>query len=318
MKKLINQGEEKALSKDGVIATTLVHLILLLLFFFFGLTAPWPKQEEQGILINFGTMEQGSGEVQPVAETVPQPKTQESVSSPSAASASKTSRQKPKPIIDNKVVTTKNKKAPALPVKEPVKKKDTKKVEKAPKKVATKDQPKKKQPEKQPKKDVKKAKEPVKTKKDVKKATEPVKKKKPTVDENALFPGSKKNSSKGQGNTNKDGDLGNKMGKVDISDNKGNKSPGLGKSGVGFDLSGRRLMSIPPVRDNSQEIGTVVIKIKVDKSGKVIDAQYTSAGSTNPTLRNKALAAARKAKFNPVVDGPAIQSGTMTFNFKLM
>ena len=50
--------------RAGLIGTILVHLLLLLLFMFYGLTYQYPIPE-QGILINFGTSDEGTGEIQP-------------------------------------------------------------------------------------------------------------------------------------------------------------------------------------------------------------------------------------------------------------
>ncbi|NJM14153.1 MAG: hypothetical protein HC896_01095 [Bacteroidales bacterium] len=48
-------------SQRGLIATIAVHAALLLLLVFFGLSTPLPLPAEQGILINFGDNQQGSG-----------------------------------------------------------------------------------------------------------------------------------------------------------------------------------------------------------------------------------------------------------------
>ena len=50
--------------RSGVITTVVIHLLILLLFIFTGLTIPVPLPE-QGILINFGTSDEGMGDVQP-------------------------------------------------------------------------------------------------------------------------------------------------------------------------------------------------------------------------------------------------------------
>ncbi|MFN7014019.1 MAG: hypothetical protein ACK4ON_07095, partial [Bacteroidia bacterium] len=51
-------------SKWGLIGTIAFHLILFLFFIFFGLKTPVPIPT-QSILINFGTSNDGAGEVQP-------------------------------------------------------------------------------------------------------------------------------------------------------------------------------------------------------------------------------------------------------------
>lgn len=320
MSKYLNETEPK-ISRDGVIGTTIFHALLLLFFVFMGMTAAWTPPEEEGVLINFGTADYGWGEVQPhtnpepaVAEAQPAEAEPEESTPPPAEPA----KQIPKPVVDNKVVTTDDPEAPALPEKERVKKADPKKTEtKKPTKKETKPTPKPKpkpKPTPKPKKDT--------PKKDDSKSTQttptPPKKEEPKIDENALFKGGK-TSSTSQGNTpGKSGDMGSNMGDVDISTNKGNESHGPGKDGVGYSLSGRKLLGIN-VNDNSQEVGTVVVRIKVNRQGQVIDAQYMSAGSTTTStaLRSKAIAAAKKAKFNAEPNAQQIQQGTITFRFKV-
>lgn len=50
--------------RAGIIGTILFHLLLLLVFMFYGLTYEYPPPEN-GILINFGTSDEGMGDVQP-------------------------------------------------------------------------------------------------------------------------------------------------------------------------------------------------------------------------------------------------------------
>ena len=73
----------------------------------------------------------------------------------------------------------------------------------------------------------------------------------------------------------------------------------------------------PSLYDNSQETGKVVVSIKVDKYGSVIDAQPGARGSTttSSTLFRKAKEAAMKARFSPSDKGVEEQVGTVTFVF---
>jgi hypothetical protein len=50
--------------RKGIIVTVVIHVLILLLFIFTGLTIPVPLPE-QGIRVNFGTTEEGMGEIQP-------------------------------------------------------------------------------------------------------------------------------------------------------------------------------------------------------------------------------------------------------------
>jgi TonB family protein len=53
----------------GIIATIIFHGIVLLMFLFWGFRTPLPLPAEEGILINFGETDFGSGEIEP--ETSP-------------------------------------------------------------------------------------------------------------------------------------------------------------------------------------------------------------------------------------------------------
>lgn len=52
--------------KTGIIGTTLFHVILVAILMLFGYTTPLPLPEEEGILINFGTSDLGSGSEEPM------------------------------------------------------------------------------------------------------------------------------------------------------------------------------------------------------------------------------------------------------------
>ena len=84
-------------------------------------------------------------------------------------------------------------------------------------------------------------------------------------------------------------------------------------------VEGRKILVKPKLEDQSQYQGIVYVTIKVDKSGKVIHAQFRLKGSTTQAthLRNKAIAAAKKAKFNADHNAREEQIGVMVFNFKL-
>ncbi len=119
----------------------------------------------------------------------------------------------------------------------------------------------------------------------------------------------------GDGNTGKAGD----QGKLNGDPNSKNYS-GLGGSGGGpsFSLGGRSMKYTPPIEDNSQDEGTVVVEIIVDKYGKVVRASAGARGSNtaSPILYKKARDAALNTKFSANPDADQ-QKGTMTFIFIL-
>ena len=56
---------EKKSKRKGIIGTILFHALLLVAFLFMGLTYQDPPPAEEGISINFGFTDQGSGEIEP-------------------------------------------------------------------------------------------------------------------------------------------------------------------------------------------------------------------------------------------------------------
>ena len=64
------------------------------------------------------------------------------------------------------------------------------------------------------------------------------------------------------------------------SDSDGKSSVSKGNSNIEGDIGNRQVLQTPSINDNSQKQGRVVVKICVDSSGKVITAKYTQVGST--------------------------------------
>lgn len=102
----------------------------------------------------------------------------------------------------------------------------------------------------------------------------------------------------------------------------GNVSQGTtsGTGGIGtFDLGGRRLGSGGLAQPNYSvnDYGTVVVNITVDPRGNVINAEIGRGTNTpNTSLRNEALRAARRTKFN-AINSANNQQGTITYRFNL-
>lgn len=139
----------------------------------------------------------------------------------------------------------------------------------------------------------------------------------PVVDENALFNG---NNNANQGTGNQSGDQGNPNGSLE-SDIYGDiAGSGFGGSGDGASLKGRGLVYKPNFSNPTNEFGKVVIKITVNKSGKVTNAELVSLYSTNTNnaLVAYALQEAYKFKFNNVASESGArdsQVGKIIFNF---
>lgn len=88
-----------------------------------------------------------------------------------------------------------------------------------------------------------------------------------------------------------------------------------------FSVAGRSAVSLPTPRyvSTSAAQGKVVVKIWVDRSGKVTKVTTPEKGSTinNNLLINAAKEAALKARFNADESAPEIQIGTISYFFKI-
>ncbi|MCH8905019.1 MAG: energy transducer TonB, partial [Bacteroidetes bacterium] len=75
----------------------------------------------------------------------------------------------------------------------------------------------------------------------------------------------------------------------------------------------------PVINDKSQEVGIVIISIKVDRRGNVISASFKSKGSTitDPNLIGLAEKASMKVKFNSDPSARDEAFGTITYIFKV-
>lgn len=126
------------------------------------------------------------------------------------------------------------------------------------------------------------------------------------------------NSNSSSSNQGETGNPGN-QGSLDGDPKSNNYTGGPTGNGISYSLNGRRHEYLPKIDDNSQEQGTVVVDIVVDKFGKVIKATPGGRGSTttSPILYKKAKEAAEKTKFNAKLDLVSDQKGTMTFVFLL-
>jgi outer membrane biosynthesis protein TonB len=94
---------------------------------------------------------------------------------------------------------------------------------------------------------------------------------------------------------------------------------GLGDKGISYDLQGRGFQALPPPKYDYQGEGRVVVEVSVDRIGKVIQAVPGTKGSTtlDEYLLKAAKDAAMEARFETKPDAPAIQKGTITYNFIL-
>lgn len=252
----LNKDEKKALT-----GTIVFHVVLILLFIFTGLTYLEPPPPEEGILINFGTSSEGSGEMQAQSSVQSQPEpVQEQIQ-----------ESNPSKSVAEEVVTQEVEDAPAV---------NTEKNEAIKEEEIKKEEPK-------PSKELSDAMSKWKNKADSKSSSD--------------------------GITGKQGDQGDPSGSLE----SGSYVGGAGGGGFSFNLSGRKMVARPKIKDLSQEEGKVVVDIIVDKYGKVVRATPGARGSTTTStiLYKIAKDAAMSTKFDTNTNAPEQQKGQIVFTF---
>ena len=109
---------------------------------------------------------------------------------------------------------------------------------------------------------------------------------------------------------------------VSAGDRSVKEADGSGHNLVGTDnlsqgLQNRGLREALPKPAKTYNVaGKIMVRVRVDKSGNVVHAEYMPKGSTttDPALLQLALEAARRAKF---VESDHEDEGTIVYNFEL-
>jgi TonB family protein len=296
--------------KEGILFTLLFHLGVLFVLLQFGFFTPLPLPEEKGVLIDFGVTAVGMGEVEPAP--------------------SNTKAETPPPV------------AKPVPIKQPVPSKadaedvmtqdfeKTAAIEAGKKKQLEEELKRKELAEKERRRKDSIQQIEIARQTELKRIAEQRRKdslqrvqedaQKSAIDSRAknAFGGTSgqgTTASTGQGNTYQPGNQGSIEGAVGGGDN------GAGSGGgVSFSLTGRKSVALPkPTYPGNNEEGTVVVEITVDRYGKVSNAVPGVKGTTNlnSALLNAAKNAALSTKFSQNLDSPALQTGTITYKFKL-
>ena len=299
----MQKNKEKKYKAQGVVGTILFHIIVLLFLLIFGLSTI-PKEEE-GVLVNLGDSRIGWGKQEPkkaVAQSNPKPK-----STPPPASVSK----KVEPTKEQ-IKTQDYDEAPEVKSEEQKKKEEAEKQKRLEQEKIRKEQERIKREEQEK---LRKAEEERKRKE----AEERKKQEEAKAINDKVNNSFNKNSgsSTSEGNTKGSGNQGYVTGDPNSKNRSGS---GLGNKGDGFQLAGRSLVgSLPKPDYNIQEEGIVVVKIKVDRNGYVVGAEYSLKGSNTQDSRliNAAIKAAKRAKFNKDPNASAFVYGTITYHFVL-
>lgn len=97
----------------------------------------------------------------------------------------------------------------------------------------------------------------------------------------------------------------------------GNSSTGALAGSPGYSLSGRTPEGWG--RPASAHSGTIRIRVKVNRQGRVTEASYdggTGSAAAQAGVRQSCLAAARQSRFSVDLNAPAEQTGYITWTFK--
>ena len=265
--------------RKSLVITIILHLVLLLLLFLVGMGIEEPETEG-GIAVNFGNTDVGSGDIQPT-EPIESAPAPEEVPEEVVEESS---------VSDDELATQDIEDAPVIEKKKDKKPTEVKKEVKKPKKETPK--------------------------------PKPVEKKPDASTKNALdsfLNGPKSSGAKtgGEGNDNQSGDKGDPNGDPNAKSYYGN---GKGLDGDGnYRLGGRKALNKERKIPDCNETGTVVVKIIVNQSGKVVQALPGIKGTTNtaPCLMGPAKRAALATKFNSDSKAPSKQTGSIVYTFKL-
>ncbi|MCF8361539.1 MAG: hypothetical protein K9G70_02845 [Prolixibacteraceae bacterium] len=338
--------------KEGFILTVVYHAVILLLLFFFGFFTPMPLPQEKGVLVDFGDSETGIGQQEPVPKPEPQPQqqeqTQEQVTPPPPPEPAEPAVAEQQPDESGEEVMTQDFEETAA-IDEGKKKEE----EEARKKREEEEQKRKELEEKRRQEELERKRqeeemqrrmaEAEQRRKDslrkieearlaeqrriaeqrrqdsIKKAEEEariaaINSRAENVFGQSSGQNDDSNSSSGQGVTYEGGNQGTSTGTAGAE-----RYGHGGGEGISFDLSGRSAVNITKPSYPGQEEGVVVVRITVDKYGRVTKAEPGARGSTSidPGLLNAAKKAALSTRFNQDNEAPAFQTGTITYRFVL-
>lgn len=289
--------------KKSFTLTTLLLSVLLLILFYIGLTYMDPPIEN-GISVNFGTMDFGMGNQQPKEKIKSEPV---DIPEPPNEPEEVQETAVPEEVVEEEVVE----KEPAAEKVLTQENEESIKIKKA--------QELKRKADEAAKKAKAEAERIAREKREAEERAQKEREaKKKKLDE--LIGGINKsdgNASGSEGDDNIAGDKGSPEGDPYATSYYG--SPGSGSGTGGYGLNGRSLVSKGKEKQNCNQEGRVVVKIVVDRNGNVVSATPGVKGTTNndPCLLDPARKTAFKHKWNLDSNAPSQQIGFVVVNFKL-
>ncbi|MFO7852848.1 MAG: energy transducer TonB family protein [Bacteroidota bacterium] len=296
--------------KKGIIGTLIFHVVLAVILIITSFQPPDPLPEEEGILVNFGTDDTGSGLLEPAASTAMEEGSQAEAEQAStditdedADAVMETRAEETQMTQDFEEAPVVEKKAEQVDPEEERRRQEEAEAERL------------RQQELEEERLRREAEEAEKRKlaEEQRRRTEIMNRTRDAL-ERANARGT---DTSGEGITEGRGNQGVETGAV--GDDNYDQGAGTGTKGISADLAGRQARSLPKPTYDIQDEGIVVVEVTVDRNGNVTQAVPGVKGST--TLEEYFLRVAReaamKAKFDRKPDAPVIQKGTITYKFKL-
>ena len=308
--------DTKHKQKSFALTTLLLGAILIVLFYL-GLTYLDPPVEN-GITVNFGSMDVGMGEIQPeLPQPKPNPVPAEEIPEEDEPVVNETTRQ-PEPLTDanteviaEKVITQDQEESIRLKQQEEIRRREALEAQR------------KAEAQRQAEEDrLRKVREEEARLERERQAAQEAKRreqeeKKRKLD--ALMGGinASGQTAGGEGNDKTPGDKGSPDGNPYATSYYG--SAGVGTGNTGYGLSGRSLVGRGKESQKCNEQGTVVVEIVVNRNGVVVEATPGVRGTTNsdPCLLIPAKATALSYRWNADAKAPDRQIGFVVVNFKL-
>ena len=298
--------------RKGILGTALIHMLLIGFLILAGFSTPQPPPDTgEGLLVNFGTGETGSGEIEPSPPALKKessaPPVKE-VTSPPPSSSKTAVKTKEEPLL-----TQNTEDAPAVKKADPeATKKKLEKIE-ADKKIKE-ERDAERIRIRQEEAEKKRIAAEQQRESDIMNRTK-----------NALANSQNRGtSSTGEGIAGGPGNQGDPNGSINskvrgVGSGLGDKGSGTGDKGISYNLQGRGFQALPPPKYDYQGEGRVVVEVSVDRSGKVVQATPGTKGSTtlDEYLLKVAKEAALGARFEVKQDAPVIQKGSITYKFIL-
>jgi len=279
--------------RKSAVKTAIVLALLFLSFFFVGMQYMDPP-EELGIEVNFGTSDTGSGDIQPLKpiKSNPQqetPKEEETVEEDTVEKVTEND------AASEDVATQETEESIRI------------KKEAEAKRIIQEEANRKANEKRESERRAKEEADRVKREQDAKKNS---------LDN--LMGGLNNSDGTATGGEGDDNTAGDK-GQIDGNPYANSYFGGGSGNGSGYGLNGRSKVSFKKEIQNCNEEGKVVVKIEVNKQGKVIKAIPGVKGTTNsaPCLMDPARKTALSYRFNSDAKAPTKQIGFIVINFRL-